>query len=63
VEALLDGKRLDGGLIARAADVARDAVDPADDIHAEAAYRRDLVGVLVERTLARAGSITIAEAA
>ena len=63
VEALLDGRPLDVGLIARAADLARDAVNPSDDIHAEAAYRRDLVGVLVERALARAGNILLEEAA
>ena len=63
VEALLDGRPLDAGLIARAADVAREAVNPSDDIHAEAAYRRDLVGVLVERALARAGNILMKEAA
>ena len=63
VEALLDGRPLDVGLIARAADLARDAVNPSDDIHAEAAYRRDLVGVLLERALARAGNILLKEAA
>lgn len=63
VEALLDGQRLDAGLIATAADLARDAVNPSDDIHAEAAYRRDLVGVLVERALTRAGNIPLKEAA
>jgi carbon-monoxide dehydrogenase medium subunit len=47
----------------QAAAVARDALDPADDIHAEAAYRRDLLGVLLERALARAANITLPEAA
>ena len=63
VETLLDGRRLDTRLITMAADLARDAVNPSDDIHAEAAYRRDLVGVLVERALARAGNIPLTEAA
>jgi carbon-monoxide dehydrogenase medium subunit len=63
VETLLDGQRLDTRLITMAADLARDAVNPSDDIHAEAAYRRDLVGVLVERALARAGNIPLTEAA
>jgi carbon-monoxide dehydrogenase medium subunit len=63
VEALLDGQRLDAGLIARAAELARDAVHPSDDIHAEAAYRRDLLGVLLERALARAGNIMLTAAA
>lgn len=63
VEALLDGRRLDPGLIRKAADLARECVNPSDDIHAEAAYRRDLVGVLLERALARAGHIVLTEAA
>jgi carbon-monoxide dehydrogenase medium subunit len=63
VEAVLNGRRVDADLILQAAAVARDAVDPADDIHAEAAYRRDLVGVLTERALARASDITLPEAA
>ncbi|MBC7576850.1 MAG: xanthine dehydrogenase family protein subunit M [Tardiphaga sp.] len=63
VETLLDGQRLDTRLITMAADLARDAVNPSDDIHAEAAYRRDLVGVLVERALARAGNIPLTAAA
>lgn len=33
---------------------ARDALDPDDDIHATAAYRRHLAGVLLERALGRA---------
>jgi carbon-monoxide dehydrogenase medium subunit len=63
VEAFLDGKRLDADLMAKAADMARAAVDPTGDIHAEAAYRRDLIGVLVERALAAASGTAIAEAA
>jgi carbon-monoxide dehydrogenase medium subunit len=63
VEAILDGRRIDADVILQAAAVARDAVDPADDIHAEAAYRRDLLGVLLERALARAANITLPEAA
>ncbi|MGM4904318.1 FAD binding domain-containing protein [Tardiphaga sp. 866_E4_N2_1] len=63
VEAILDGRRINADVILQAAAVARDAVDPADDIHAEAAYRRDLLGVLLERALARAANITLPEAA
>jgi len=37
-----------------AADLARTLVDPDGDLHASADYRRLLVGVLTERTLARA---------
>lgn len=63
VEAVLNGRRVDTDLILQAATVARDAVDPADDIHAEGAYRRDLVGVLMERALARASDIALPEVA
>ena len=63
VEALLDGQHLTADLVFAAAERARASVDPSDDIHAEAAYRRDLVGVLLERALARAGDLTLAEAA
>lgn len=63
VEALLEGKVLNADLVMRAADLARHAVDPPDDIHADADYRRDLIGVLLERALARAGGIAMAEAA
>jgi aerobic carbon-monoxide dehydrogenase medium subunit len=51
VEAVLDGARIDDGVIARAAAAASAAVDPPDDIHASAAYRRALVGTMVERAL------------
>ncbi|UGV25299.1 xanthine dehydrogenase family protein subunit M [Rhodopseudomonas boonkerdii] len=63
VEGILNGQRPSVDLIRQAADVARGAVDPSDDIHAEGAYRRELVGVLLERVLATAGNIKIPEAA
>jgi carbon-monoxide dehydrogenase medium subunit len=53
-EAKLDGQVVDGRSIGEAACAAAGACDPADDLHASAAYRRNLVGVLVERALARA---------
>jgi carbon-monoxide dehydrogenase medium subunit len=57
VEAVLNGARVDGAVVARAAAAASAAVDPPDDIHAGAAYRRSLVGTMVERALlAAAGS-------
>src|SRR5258708_1579579 len=40
--------------VLEAAARAREVVDPPDDIHAGADYRRDLVGTLIERTLFRA---------
>jgi aerobic carbon-monoxide dehydrogenase medium subunit len=51
VEALLNGRALDEKLIRRAAATAAEEVDPPDDLHADAAYRRALVATLVERTL------------
>lgn len=63
VEGALNGKRLTAELIRQVTVVACDAVDPPDDIHAESAYRRDLIGVLLERVLASAGDIRMPEAA
>jgi carbon-monoxide dehydrogenase medium subunit len=54
VERVLDGSAIDAATIAKAAEAARAAVDPPDDIHASGAYRRALLGTLVERALASA---------
>jgi carbon-monoxide dehydrogenase medium subunit len=51
VETLLDGRAIDEGLIREAAATATQAVDPPEDLHAGAAYRRGLVATLVERAL------------
>jgi aerobic carbon-monoxide dehydrogenase medium subunit len=51
VETLLNGHSIDEGLIRRATAAAGDDVDPPDDLHADAAYRRGLVDTLVERAL------------
>jgi carbon-monoxide dehydrogenase medium subunit len=53
-EAVLNGRVIDEQSILAAARAASAAVDPADDINATAAYRRSLVGALVERALLRA---------
>jgi carbon-monoxide dehydrogenase medium subunit len=63
VENVLNGRLPSIELIRQAADAARGTVDPEDDIHAESAYRRELVGVLLERVLATAGDIDMPEAA
>jgi len=47
----LAGQRADALDTAAAARLGRARVDPADDIHATAAYRRHLAGVLTERAL------------
>jgi carbon-monoxide dehydrogenase medium subunit len=54
VEALVTGNRLDGPLLGEAAALARTEVRPTGDIHASAAYRQRLTGVLVSRALADA---------
>jgi aerobic carbon-monoxide dehydrogenase medium subunit len=51
VEAVLDGRPIDEETIAKADAAAAAAVDPQDDIHASAAYRRALIGTMVERAL------------
>jgi carbon-monoxide dehydrogenase medium subunit len=50
-EAALDGGILDEATVGAAAQAAAAAVDPPDDLHAGAAYRRALVATLVERAL------------
>jgi aerobic carbon-monoxide dehydrogenase medium subunit len=56
VEAVLDGARIDADVIARAAAATSAAVEPPADIHASAAYRRSLVGTMVERALLAAAA-------
>jgi carbon-monoxide dehydrogenase medium subunit len=48
-ETVLEGQTIDDEAIARAEAAAAAAVDPADDIHASGAYRKTLVGVMLER--------------
>jgi carbon-monoxide dehydrogenase medium subunit len=51
VETLLNGHTIDDGLIRQAAATATEEVDPPDDLHGDADYRRGLVATLVERGL------------
>ncbi len=51
VEDVLNGESIDEATIAKADAATSAAVDPQDDIHASAAYRRSLVGTMVERAL------------
>jgi aerobic carbon-monoxide dehydrogenase medium subunit len=51
VEAVLNGHAIDDGLIRQAAATAAEEVDPPDDLHGDAAYRRGLVATLIERGL------------
>jgi aerobic carbon-monoxide dehydrogenase medium subunit len=55
-ERALNGRALDDAAIGAAAAAAEKAVDPPSDLHASAAYRRSLVGTLLERALARSTS-------
>jgi aerobic carbon-monoxide dehydrogenase medium subunit len=50
-EQALNGRAVGEATIAAAAKAASQAIDPPDDIHAPAAYRRALVGTLLERAL------------
>ena len=54
VEAVLNGQMIDEATIAKAEQATSAAVDPRDDIHASAVYRRALVGTMVERALKNA---------
>lgn len=56
VEALLNGQTIDEATIARAETAAAAAVDPPEDIHASADYRRALAGTMVERALRQAAA-------
>ncbi len=51
VERALEDRPISEAAIAGCAVAASAAVDPADDIHASGAYRKTLIGVMVERAL------------
>jgi carbon-monoxide dehydrogenase medium subunit len=51
VEQVLNGNTIDEAIIAKAEAAASASVDPDDDIHASGAYRKALIGVMVERAL------------
>jgi len=53
-EILLVGARPDDALLMEAGRAAAEEIDPADDLHASADYRRAVTAVLVERALAQA---------
>ncbi len=55
-EEALDSRLVDASAIERAAQAARFEVQPTDDLHASAEYRRNLVETLVERALREARS-------
>jgi carbon-monoxide dehydrogenase medium subunit len=53
-EAELNARMIDDAAIQAAARAAAAAIEPPEDLHASAAYRRSLVGTLLERALRRA---------
>jgi CO/xanthine dehydrogenase FAD-binding subunit len=53
-EAMLAGNTLSPDLLDKSAEAVRAAVEPETDLHASADYRRHLIGVLAQRTLADA---------
>ena len=55
-EAALEGRAVDSAAIADAVAAARAAVDPPEDLHASAKYRRALFGTLLETALKRAAA-------
>ena len=59
-EALLEGRKVTPGATSDAIDAAAAAVsaavDPLEDVHTSAGYRRDLIGTAVRRAFAQAGS-------
>lgn len=56
VEAAVNGQNIDDAVCAKAEAAASAAVNPSDDIHASGAYRKALVGVMVERALKQAAA-------
>jgi carbon-monoxide dehydrogenase medium subunit len=54
VEAFLEGKEVGENMFVGAAGIARDAIEPLADYHADAGYRRDLLSALTKRALAKA---------
>jgi carbon-monoxide dehydrogenase medium subunit len=56
VEQVLNSNKIDEAIIAKAEAAASASVDPDDDIHASGAYRKALVGVMVERALKSAAA-------
>jgi CO/xanthine dehydrogenase FAD-binding subunit len=53
-ETMLAGQRFDDGVVPRAAASVIDAIDPEDDLHASAAYRRAMAQAYAERVVGEA---------
>ncbi|MBC7782167.1 MAG: FAD binding domain-containing protein [Proteobacteria bacterium] len=55
-EAMLEGRALSEEAIAKAAAAVSAAVDPLEDVHTDATYRRSLIGTAVRRAFAQAAA-------
>jgi carbon-monoxide dehydrogenase medium subunit len=62
VEGVLEGQVVDAGLIARASDSLAESIEPPEDIHATAGYRRALAKVMFERALHQSMAACVNEA-
>jgi carbon-monoxide dehydrogenase medium subunit len=58
-EAEVTGKVVDVAVSERAGAAASEAVNPHDDIHASGAYRKSLIGTMVERALQSAAGVRV----
>jgi carbon-monoxide dehydrogenase medium subunit len=58
-EARLVGERFAPQVLTEAAEAVRRSIDPGSDIHATAAYRRHVAGVLVERAIRLATAVAL----
>jgi carbon-monoxide dehydrogenase medium subunit len=63
VEKILVGQIVDLAAIREAVAGATESIDPPGDIHAPGDYRRALIGVLLERALAKAAGLNLSEIA
>lgn len=63
VERIIRGRAVDSTTIREAVAAGTESIDPPGDIHAPGDYRRALVGVLLERALAKAAGLTLSEVA
>lgn len=54
-EAALEGNMVDNASVSAAVSALRETVDPPRDVHADADYRRDTLGVLLDRALRQEG--------
>jgi carbon-monoxide dehydrogenase medium subunit len=62
-ERALSGRAVDAATISDVVAAAAASIDPPEDIHAPGDYRRALLGVLLERALARSAGLELAESA